>query len=143
MKTIEERAKIYSFDFAGYDYKQIAEEGYIAGAKEQRDIEIYKACKRMCKYCPAQNDKENGLQGCNGTENSCCPTLDSFREYMMNKEYLQEWWYIVFDGTSYYGVLGMDLEDLLKEDSDIEVVKGPFKDYPEEKIEKLNEGLND
>ena len=32
----------------------------------------------------------------------------------------------------------MDIEDTLKEDSDIEVVSGPYKEYPEEKIEQLN-----
>ena len=28
-------------------------------------------------------------------------------------KYLDESWYIVFDGTSYYGVLGMDTESEL------------------------------
>ena len=41
-------------------------------------------------------------------------------------------------GSSFYGVLGMDVEDTLQEDSDIEVVSGPYKEYPEEKIEQLN-----
>ena len=56
----------------------------------------------------------------------------------MKGKYINESWYIVFDGTSYYGVLGMDVEDAL-EDSDIEVVSGPYKEYPEERIEQLNE----
>ena len=51
-------------------------------------------------------------------------------------------WYIVFDCTSYYGILGMDVEDTLQEDSDIEVVSGPYGEYPEEKIEQLNEETN-
>ena len=56
----------------------------------------------------------------------------------MKGKYITESWYIVYDGTSYYGVLGMDVEDTLQEDSDIEVVSGPYKEYPEEKIEQLN-----
>ena len=56
----------------------------------------------------------------------------------MKGKYIAESWYIVDDGTSYYGVLGMDIEDALNEDSDIEVVSGPYKEYPEEKIEQLN-----
>ena len=60
----------------------------------------------------------------------------------MKRMYLDESWYIVDDGTSFYGVLGMDIEDTLKEDSDIEVVSGPYEEYPEEKIEQLNEEAN-
>ena len=56
----------------------------------------------------------------------------------MKRKYIAESWYIVDDGTSFYGVLGMDIEDTLQEDSDIEVVSGPYKEYPEEKIEQLN-----
>lgn len=60
----------------------------------------------------------------------------------MKRKYIDESWYIVFDGTSFYGVLGMDVEDTLQEDSDIEVVSGPYKEYPEEKIEQLNNIIN-
>ncbi len=60
----------------------------------------------------------------------------------MKRKYLNESWYIVDDGTSYYGVLGMDIEDTLNEDSDIEVVPGLYEEYPEEKIEQLNEETN-
>ena len=56
----------------------------------------------------------------------------------MKRKYITESWYIVYDGTSFYGVLGMEVEDTLQEDSDIEVVSGPYKEYPEEKIEQLN-----
>ena len=56
----------------------------------------------------------------------------------MKRKYIAESWYIADDGTSYYGVLGMDVEDTLQEDLDIEVVSGPYKEYPEEKIEQLN-----
>ena len=56
----------------------------------------------------------------------------------MKRKYIAESWYIVYDGTSFYGVLGMEVEDTLQEDSDIEVVSGPYKEYPEEKIEQLN-----
>lgn len=60
----------------------------------------------------------------------------------MKQKYIDESWYIVFDATSFYGVLGMDIEDTHQEDSDIEVVSGPYKEYPEEKIERLNEIIN-
>lgn len=62
----------------------------------------------------------------------------------MKRKYIDKSWYIVFDGTSFYGILGMDIEDTLKEDSDIEVeiVSGPYKEYPEEKIEQLNNVIN-
>ena len=59
----------------------------------------------------------------------------------MKRKYIDESWYIVDDSTSFYGVLGMDVEDTLQEDSDIEVVSGPYKEYPEKKIEQLNEEI--
>lgn len=49
--------------------------------------------------------------------------------------------YIVFDGTSHYGVYGCDVEDEIQ-DNDVEVVKGPFNDWDnsvDEAIEKLND----
>ena len=49
--------------------------------------------------------------------------------------------YIVFDGTSHYGVYGCDVEDEIR-DNDVEVVKGPFNDWDnsvDEAIEKLND----
>lgn len=48
MKTIEERAKEYSLkDFDGYytGREKAVEEGYIAGAGEQKAIDIDKACE--------------------------------------------------------------------------------------------------
>ena len=60
----------------------------------------------------------------------------------MKGKYINESWYIVFDGTSYYGVLGMELEDALANDEDLELVRrNPYRDYPEEKIEQLNESV--
>ena len=59
----------------------------------------------------------------------------------MKRKYVSQSWYIVFDGTSYCGVYGVDIEDTLKEDLDIEVVSGPYKEYPEDDIELLNEEL--
>ena len=53
MKTIEERAKEYSLkDFDGYytGREKAVEEGYIAGAKEQKQIDIEKACEWFEKY---------------------------------------------------------------------------------------------
>ena len=49
--------------------------------------------------------------------------------------------YIVFDGTSNYGVYGCDVEDEIH-NNDVEVVKGPFNDWDnsvDEAIEKLND----
>ena len=61
----------------------------------------------------------------------------------MKRKYINESWHIVFDGTSYYAVLGMELEDTLASDEDLELVKTtPYRDYPEEKIEQLNEETN-
>ena len=51
MATIEERAKVYSLkDFDGYytGREKALEEGYIAGATEQKAIDIDKACNIFC-----------------------------------------------------------------------------------------------
>ena len=48
MKTIEERAKEYALkDFDGYytGWEKDVEEGYIAGATDQKAIDIENACK--------------------------------------------------------------------------------------------------
>ena len=48
MKSIAERAKEYSLkDFDGYytGREKAVEQGYIAGAAEQKDIDIDKACE--------------------------------------------------------------------------------------------------
>ena len=58
----------------------------------------------------------------------------------MKRKYVSQSWDTVFDDTSYYGVYGMDIYTL-EEDSDIEVVSGPYKEYPEYDIELLNEEL--
>lgn len=55
MKTIEERAKEYALkDFDGYytGREKAVVEGYIAGAKDQKAIDIEKACEwlRIQKY---------------------------------------------------------------------------------------------
>ena len=54
MKTIEERAKEYSLkDFDGYytGREKAVEEGYIAGATEQKAIDIEKAKTAFGKAC--------------------------------------------------------------------------------------------
>ena len=57
----------------------------------------------------------------------------------MKGKYIDESWYIVDDGTSFYGVLGMELEDTLASDEDLELVSSiPYREYPEGKIEQLN-----
>ena len=66
--------------------------------------------------------------------------INQLTQIVMKGKYINESWYIVFDGTSYYGVLGMDLEDALASDEDLELVRrNPYREYPEEKIEQLNE----
>ena len=47
---------------------------------------------------------------------------------------------IVFDGTSYYGLLKSDVEDAIAEDQDIEVVEehSYWSDYMDQRIEDLN-----
>ena len=54
MKAIEERAKAYSLkDFDGYytGREKAVEEGYIAGATEQKDIDIEKAKTAFNNAC--------------------------------------------------------------------------------------------
>ena len=49
--------------------------------------------------------------------------------------------YIVFDGTSHYGVWGCDVEMEITS-NDVEVVKGPYPDWNdivEDEIDKLND----
>ena len=49
--------------------------------------------------------------------------------------------YIVFDGTSHYGVYGCDIEDEIATNN-VEVVKGPYNDWDDivdTEIEKLND----
>lgn len=48
--------------------------------------------------------------------------------------------YIMYDGSSHYGIFGCDVEDDIEE-NDSEVVAGPFDDWDDEvdkKIEDLN-----
>lgn len=54
-------------------------------------------------------------------------------------KYIDHAWYAVFDGTSYYALLGMDIEDAQKEDSDIEVISGPHSSKQvDQVVDKLN-----
>ena len=56
-------------------------------------------------------------------------------KYNLNKVY------IVFDGTSHYGVWGCDVEMEIAS-NDVEVVKGPYpnwNDIVEDEINKLND----
>jgi len=56
-------------------------------------------------------------------------------------KYIADKIYIVFDGTSYYGVYGCDVEDEIT-DNDVEVVKGPYNDWNnnvDDMITKLND----
>lgn len=51
-------------------------------------------------------------------------------------------WYIIFDGTSYYGVMGVDIEDVFNDnEGDIEIIGNPSSEYPEYEIERLNEEI--
>lgn len=79
MKTIDERAKEYSLkDFDGYytGREKALEEGYIAGATEQREIDIDKACYVFCHTgCPHKINSYDCL-------NNKCDTLKIFRRIM-------------------------------------------------------------
>ena len=58
-----------------------------------------------------------------------------------NMKYNSNKVYIVFDGTSHYGVWGCDVEIELSS-NDVEVVKGPYPDWNdivEDEINKLND----
>lgn len=59
----------------------------------------------------------------------------------MKSNYINDAVYIVFDGTSYYGLYGCDIEDAILQDEDIEISEGPYKEWPEKRIEKLNDEL--
>ena len=79
MATIEERAKEYSLkDFDGYytGREKAVEEGYIAGATEQREIDIDKACNIFCHIgCPHKRDSYDCLK-------DKCDTWKTFRRMM-------------------------------------------------------------
>ena len=57
-----------------------------------------------------------------------------------NSKTNEQKWFIVFDGTSHYQVLGMDVQDEIDND-DVEVVEGPFMndDDCDDRIEQLND----
>lgn len=58
-----------------------------------------------------------------------------------SRNYLTDAIYIVYDGSSYYGVYGCEVEEEI-EVNDVEVVKGPFAEW-DDKVETLIEKLND
>ena len=59
----------------------------------------------------------------------------------MIMKYIADKIYIVFDGTSYYGVYGCDVEDEIT-DNDVEVVKGPYNDWNDD-VDDMITKLND
>ena len=99
MKTIEERAKEYSLkDFDGYytGREKAMEEGYIAGAKDQKAIEEEVRLKKSDDMTEAEYDRETAfagwyLQNGKGTptysdaiEWARKQTIDEACEWMMN-----------------------------------------------------------
>ena len=71
--TIKERAKEYS---KGRWDEPTAYEAYIAGAKEQKAIDIDNACIILCRYaCPHKIDS-------NKCFNTMCETWEIFRRMM-------------------------------------------------------------
>lgn len=46
---------------------------------------------------------------------------------MAAREFIKDAVYIVFDGTSYYGLFGRDIKEAQAEDPDIEIAGGPYK----------------
>ena len=82
MKTIEERAREYASDELNPNYAIPAyiaskqQKAYIAGATEQREIDIEKACNIFCYTgCPHKTDSYNCL-------NDKCDTWKIFRRMM-------------------------------------------------------------
>ena len=60
---------------------------------------------------------------------------------MTAREFINNAVYIVFDGTSYYGLFGCDIREAQVEAPDIEIISGPYRQWPDEKIEQLNNEL--
>lgn len=78
--TIEERARLnlqYEKDFLGHDLSEnMVARAYIAGAKEQKVIDIDNACIILCRYaCPHKIDS-------NKCFNTMCETWEIFRKMM-------------------------------------------------------------
>ena len=42
---------------------------------------------------------------------------------------------------AYYGLFGCDIREAQVEDPDIEIISGPYRQWPDEKIEQLNNEL--
>ena len=58
------------------------------------------------------------------------------------KKYEEKMWYVVFDGTTHYGLLGVDVEYYMSEDPDLEVAASPLDyDQADIVIEQLNNEL--
>ena len=73
METIEKRAMGFS---KGRRYELTAYDGYIAGATEQKDIDIENACNIFCHTgCPHKTDPYDCL-------NNKCDTWKLFRRMM-------------------------------------------------------------
>ena len=95
MKSIEERAKEYSLkDFDGYytGRENAMEEGYIAGAKEQKAIDDAELLRLKSSWeREAQinhNDENNYKQGFHDAIEKACEWLDN---YLMEIGYPDDW----------------------------------------------------
>ena len=66
---------------------------------------------------------------------------ESIKKVLNERKYINDAIYIVFDGSSHYGVYGCDVEDEIL-NNDVEVVKGPFAKW-DDKVEQIIEDLND
>ena len=79
MKTIEERADAYvghPEEIDEFTSETIKRDAYIRGAKEQKAIDIDKACNIFCYTgCPHKTDSYNCL-------NDKCDTWEIFRKMM-------------------------------------------------------------
>lgn len=63
------------------------------------------------------------------------------KRIMATREFVSSAVYVVFDGTSYYGLFGCDIREAQAEDPDIEIISGPYRQWPDEEIEQLNDEL--
>lgn len=83
--TIEERADAYvghPEEIDEFTSETIKRDAYIRGAKEQKAIDIEKACEWICECCPAQLGNDNGLVGCESKRDIDCPTIKSLIKVM-------------------------------------------------------------
>ena len=125
MKSIEERAKEYSLkDFDGYytGWEKAVEEGYIAGATEQKAIDEEVRLKKCDDMTEAEYNRETAftdwyLKNGKGTP-TYCDAIEWARKDLLNKvcEWIKENFehYVDVEVSSYYIYDDQFVEDFRK-----------------------------